>query len=101
MIRRCVEVTATTVVVYVGSDGREPSPSGGENAMKMVWIRVVSGVVLLLVGLHWCLQGSGAMGDTGGMNGQSHWLIIGAVVSLVGLVLVAGGVRKLRARKRS
>jgi hypothetical protein len=65
-----------------------------------VWIYVVGGVLLLLVGALWILQGSGATGGSGGMNGKSQWLIIGLVVAIVGLVLLAGGVRKLRSRSR-
>ncbi|HEY6310516.1 MAG TPA: hypothetical protein VIY52_06860 [Streptosporangiaceae bacterium] len=65
-----------------------------------VWIPVVGGVLLLLVGVLWVLQGSGAMGGSGGMNGESQWLIIGLVVAVAGLVLLAGGVRKLRSRSR-
>jgi hypothetical protein len=63
-----------------------------------VWIRVIGGALLLLIGGVWILQGSGATGDTGGMNGQSQWLVIGVVVALVGLVLLVGGIRRLRPR---
>jgi hypothetical protein len=65
-----------------------------------VWISVAGGVVLLLVGVLWMLQGSGATGGSGGMNGQSQWLIIGLVVAVVGLLLLARGVRNLRSRSR-
>jgi hypothetical protein len=65
-----------------------------------VWISVVGGVLLFLVGALWILQGSGATGGSGGMNGKSQWLIIGLVVAVAGLLLLAGGVRKLRSRSR-
>jgi hypothetical protein len=68
--------------------------------MKNVWIRVAGGVLLLAVGVVWILQGSGATGSSGGMNGETQWLLIGVVVAVVGLVLLAGGVRRLRAGKR-
>ncbi|WP_436531511.1 hypothetical protein [Actinoplanes sp. HUAS TT8] len=61
-----------------------------------VWIRVVGGALLLLIGVVWCLQGSGATGGSGGMNGQSQWLVIGLVVALAGLVLLVGGIRRRR-----
>jgi hypothetical protein len=64
----------------------------------MVWLRVVGGALLLLVGVVWSLQGSGAMGGSGGMNGESQWLWIGLVVGIVGLVLLIAGIRKLRSR---
>jgi hypothetical protein len=69
--------------------------------MSKVWIRVVGGVLLLLIGVNWCLQGSGAYGMSGGMNGQSQWLVIGLVVAVVGLVLLVSGVRRLRSQTRS
>jgi hypothetical protein len=68
--------------------------------MKL-WIRVVGGAFLLLTGVVWSLQGSGATGGSGGMNGESQWLLIGLVVAIVGLVLLVGGVRRLRAGARS
>lgn len=71
------------------------SRSSQEDWMR-VWIRVAGGVLLLLVGVVWILQGSGATGGSGGMNGESQWLVIGLVVAVVGLVLLVGGVRKLR-----
>jgi drug/metabolite transporter (DMT)-like permease len=68
--------------------------------MKNVWIRVAGGIVLLIVGVVWILQGSGATGSSGGMNGESQWLVIGVVVAVAGLVLLASGVRRLRTGKR-
>lgn len=66
-----------------------------------VWIRVVGGAFLLMTGVVWSLQGSGATGGSGGMNGESQWLLIGLVVAVVGLALLVGGVKKLRAGTRS
>ncbi|BCY09830.1 hypothetical protein [Actinoplanes sp. L3-i22] len=64
------------------------------------WIRVVGGALLLLIGVVWSLQGSDALGGSGGMNGQSQWLVIGIVVAVVGLVLLIGGLRRVRSRPR-
>jgi hypothetical protein len=61
-----------------------------------VWVRVVGGALLLLIGVVWVLQGSGATGGSGGMNGKSQWLVIGLVVAVVGLVLLVGGFRRRR-----
>lgn len=61
-----------------------------------VWVRVIGGVLLLLIGGTWMAQGSGATGASGGMNGESQWLLIGAIVAVVGLVLLVGGIRRLR-----
>ena len=68
--------------------------------MTTIWVRVVGGALLFLVGLVWVLQGTGATGATGGMNGQSEWTLIGMVVAVVGLVLLAAGIRRLRAANR-
>jgi len=64
--------------------------------MNKAWGFLIGGVVLLLVGLLWCLQGSGSMGQTGGMNGKSQWLVIGVIVAVLGLVLIVLGIRARR-----
>lgn len=51
--------------------------------MKIVW--TILGLVLLLIGGLWILQGSGIVAGSA-MSGQSQWLYIGIVVALVGLV---------------
>lgn len=51
--------------------------------MKIVW--TILGLVLLLIGGLWILQGSGVLAGSA-MSGQSQWLYIGIVVALVGLV---------------
>jgi hypothetical protein len=62
----------------------------------MNWVRLGGGILLLLVGGVWSLQGAGAVGGDA-MSGKSQWLVIGVVVALVGVFLIVGGVRKLRA----
>ena len=64
--------------------------------MTKAWGLLIGGVVLLLVGLLWCLQGSGSLGQTGGMNGKSQWLVIGVIVAVLGLVLIVLGIRTRR-----
>jgi len=64
--------------------------------MNKAWAFLIGGGVLVLVGLLWCLQGSGALGQTGGMNGKSQWLVIGVIVAVLGLILVVVGNRGLR-----
>jgi hypothetical protein len=54
--------------------------------MKLRLPLVIVGVVLLLLGLLWALQGAGLVGG-GFMSGQRMWLVIGIVVAVVGLVL--------------
>ncbi|MEU0530156.1 hypothetical protein [Amycolatopsis tolypomycina] len=52
------------------------------------WITLAVGVVLVLVGAVWVLQGIGVI--TGSfMTGQKLWFLIGLVAFLAGVVLVA------------
>jgi hypothetical protein len=50
------------------------------------------GVVILLVGLLWSLQGLDVIGGSG-MSGKTTWAIIGPIVALAGLGLAVYGVR--------
>ena len=43
------------------------------------WSRLIGGVVLLLIGLLWALQGAGIIGGSA-MSGLLRWLIIGGVL---------------------
>jgi hypothetical protein len=61
-----------------------------------VWGSLVAGVVLLLVGLVWTLQGLGVFGQSGGMNGKTAFAVIGPIVGIVGLVLLGMGARARR-----
>jgi hypothetical protein len=65
-----------------------------------IWGRVVGGVLLILIGVVWILQGTGTLGASGGMNGQMQWAVIGVVVLVGGLVLLVAGLRRLRAGRR-
>ncbi len=57
-------------------------------------IFVVLGVVLVLAGVLWTLQGLSVFGGTGGMNGNKTWAVIGPIVAVVGLVLLIVGARR-------
>ena len=47
----------------------------------------VVGVVLVLLGALWVLQGANLVGGSV-MSGQSQWLYIGIVVAILGLVVL-------------
>lgn len=47
----------------------------------------IAGILLLLVGLLWILQGANILSGSV-MSGQSQWLYIGIVVALVGAGIV-------------
>lgn len=56
-------------------------------------IGLIGGVVLVLIGLVWALQGVGVLGGST-MSGHSQWLLIGAVAAVVGLWLIRASVRR-------
>ena len=53
------------------------------------WGLLVGGVLLTLAGTVWTLQGLDLLGQSGGMNGQRIWALIGPTTALVGVVLIA------------
>jgi uncharacterized membrane protein YccC len=59
----------------------------------MNWIKVAGGVVLVLLGLVWIGQGTNLLPGSI-MSGQLMWVIIGAVVALVGAWLVWSSARE-------
>jgi hypothetical protein len=48
----------------------------------------IVGLLLVLVGAVWALQGVGVIGGSG-MTGSTRWLVIGLVLVVAGLVFVA------------
>jgi hypothetical protein len=66
--------------------------------MRRWIVLVVVGVLLVIAGIVWILQGLNLMGQSGGMNGQHIWAIIGVICLIVGLGLAATAVRSARAR---
>ena len=52
-------------------------------------VRIILGIVLALLGIVWILQGADVFGGSGGMNGKSIWIVIGAVVLIGGLAVLA------------
>jgi hypothetical protein len=51
------------------------------------------GILLVLVGLLWTLQGLDIVGGSG-MSGVAIWAVIGPFVALVGVVIALGARRK-------
>jgi hypothetical protein len=60
------------------------------------WLALVLGLLAVVVGAVWTLQGLGYLGGSV-MTGDTVWAVVGPVVGAVGLVLIAVG---LRARSR-
>ncbi len=60
--------------------------------------QVILGIVLLLTGSVWFLQGIRIIPGSF-MTGSKFWMIVGAVIGIVGLVVLATSGRR-RARRR-
>lgn len=59
----------------------------------MRWSWLVIGVLLVVTGTVWTLQGLGVLAGSV-MSGNRVWAVIGSVVALAGLALAAIGVRR-------
>jgi hypothetical protein len=59
-----------------------------------LWIAL--GVVLVLIGAVWTLQGLGYLAGSS-MTGVKMWAVVGPIVGIVGLVALGWGVRGVRA----
>jgi hypothetical protein len=57
---------------------------------KPVWIGL--GVLLILIGGVWGLQGLGVFGGSA-MSGKTLWAVVGPIVAVIGVILVATGLR--------
>jgi hypothetical protein len=64
--------------------------------MRILWI--VLGVVAVGLGVLWTLQGLDLLGQTGGMNGDTTFAIVGPIVAVVGMLLLLFGARKRPAK---
>lgn len=56
------------------------------------WLLVLLGVVVAAVGTVWALQGLNVIGGSA-MSGVTLWAVIGPIVFVVGVVLLALGIR--------
>jgi len=54
---------------------------------------VVVGLVLLLAGAIFTLQGLGEIGGSNAMSGHPFWAVVGPVIALAGVALAIIGVR--------
>ncbi len=59
----------------------------------MRWLWIILGVLAVLVGLVWTLQGLNLLGGSA-MSGHAMWAVIGPVLAVLGLVLIAIGLRR-------
>jgi hypothetical protein len=59
----------------------------------MRWVFIILGVLLVLAGAVWTLQGLGVLGGSA-MSGDTTWAIVGPIVLVVGLISLLGGSRR-------
>jgi len=65
------------------------------------WIFLaVLGVLLAIAGVVWTLQGLNLLGQSGGMNGQHIWAVIGVICLIAGLGVAAAAARAVRTARR-
>jgi hypothetical protein len=78
-----------------------PYASVFSNVAKEVRMRrpavVIGGVLLVVVGAVWTLQGLGYLPGSV-MSGVTFWAVVGPVVAVVGLVIIARGWSRRRSR---
>jgi len=61
-------------------------------------LRAGLGVLLILMGLIWMLQGLGVLKGSSPMTGQTLWAVIGPIVAVIGVLVVARAVRGRKPR---
>lgn len=59
----------------------------------MRWVWLILGVLAVVAGVVWTLQGLNILGGSA-MSGQAIFVLIGPVVALIGLALVFLGARR-------
>jgi hypothetical protein len=65
----------------------------------MRWITPVVGIMAVLAGLVWTLQGVGVLGGSV-MSGDRTWAIVGPIVGVAGLLLVVFSAWRWRGRAK-
>jgi hypothetical protein len=62
----------------------------------MRWAGRIIGVLAVIIGIVWLLQGLNILGGSG-MSGQFIFVVIGAIVAVIGVILVAASSRRRKA----
>lgn len=68
--------------------------------MKGFWLLLIVGVLLILAGSVWALQGFNVLPGSV-MTGSSFWAIVGPIVALVGVALVLLAITRRRRADKS
>lgn len=64
------------------------------------WVTVVVGVLLLLSGSVFALQGANVIGGGAMMNGNATFIYVGAVVAILGVLFIGVGASVGRSKKK-
>ena len=67
--------------------------------MKRIWLYLVPGVILSLLGLVWTLQGLDVLRGSA-MSGSSLWATVGPIVLLIGVALIVVSIVIARRRRQ-
>jgi hypothetical protein len=59
----------------------------------MRWVLIIVGTLLALAGAVWTLQGLNVLGGSA-MSGVTLWAVVGPIVAVIGLVMLAAGLRR-------
>ena len=59
----------------------------------MRWVFLIVGIILILLGGLWALQGLGILLGSP-MTGQTRWLIIGTILVIIGIAVFLMGLRR-------
>lgn len=63
----------------------------------MTWLRGILGILAILMGANWILQGLNVIGKSA-MSGHGQYAILGLIVLLIGIWLLQGAIRWRRAQ---
>jgi hypothetical protein len=67
--------------------------------VKRIWLYLVPGVILSLLGLVWTLQGLDVLRGSA-MSGSSLWATVGPIVLLIGVALIVVSIVIARRRRQ-
>jgi hypothetical protein len=57
----------------------------------MRWLRAAGGVLMIVVGIGWILQGVNVIGGSS-MSGHGQYAVLGILVALIGIWLLQGAI---------
>jgi len=63
----------------------------------MRWVLIIIGILLLVVGVIWALQGTNIL-PYGQMAGHRRWIVLGGGLGIIGIILIVLGARMRAAR---